>query len=170
MTPAEYVQVVVLPTVREFMAKPDDRRLVYLSAIAAFHVSDYLLRAAPASTKPEVELKRIRDVLRSDLTFWYDAIEGMANGAKHCGRDRNRGAPFMPGDEEYVPPFGFGEGFGGFGQGRWDRPGLLVPAGGGQIFVDNALSYFLLACARHFPDHIPDIQPSDWDPKFRPVG
>ncbi|MCJ2053692.1 hypothetical protein [Methylobacterium sp. J-070] len=168
MTPAEYVEVVVMPTVREFMKNPADRRLAYLSAIAAFHIPDYLLRAGPPATKPEAELKRIRDVLRSDLIYWYDAIEGMANGAKHCGRDR--GVPFRPGDEEYVPPFGFGEGFGGFDHGRWDGPGLRAPAGDDHVFVDNALGYFLLACARHFPDHIPDIEPSDWDPKFKPAG
>lgn len=168
MTPAEYVRVVVLPTVREFMAKPDDRRLAYLSAIAVFHIPDYLSRTAPPQTKPAAELKRIRQVLRSNLTHWYDAIDGMANGTKHCGRDF--GVPFRPGDEQYVPPFGFGEGFGGFDQGRWDGPGLLVPIGDNQVFVDNALGYFLLACARHFPEHIPSIQPSDWDSKFSSAG
>lgn len=91
----------------------------------------------------------------------------MANGAKHCGRDPNRGAPFTPGNEEYVPAFAADKEGGGADQGRLDGPGLRVPVGGDQVFVDNALGYFLLACARHFPDHIPSIQPSDWDPKFR---
>jgi hypothetical protein len=172
VTPAEYVEVVVLPTVRDFMAKPADRRLAYLAAIAAYHIPDYLMRASrPANRdKGDAELKRIRARLRSDLTHWYDVIEGMANGAKHCGRDAKGGAPFKPGDEEYVPPFGFGEGFGGFGQGRWDGPGLRLSVGDERIFVDNALGYFLLGCARLFPDQIPSIQPSDWDSKFKPAS
>lgn len=165
MTPAEYVEVVVMPTVREFMQKPGDRRLAYLSAIAAFHISDYLLRAGPPATKPEAELKRIRDVLRSDLNHWYDAVDGVANGTKHCGRDH--GVPFKPDDEEYVPAFAADEEGSGADQGRWDGPGLLVTVGDERVFVDNALGYFLLACARHFPDRIPSIQPSDWDPKLR---
>lgn len=168
MTPAEYVEVVVMPTVREFMQNTGDRRLAYLSAIAAFHIPDYLSRTIPPATKPEAELKRIREVLRSDLTYWYDAIDGMANGTKHCGRDF--GVPFKPGDERYVPAFAADVEGAGADQGRWDGPGLLVTVGDEQVFLDNALGYFLLACARHFPDHIPSIQPADWDPKFGPVG
>ncbi|WP_457105883.1 hypothetical protein [Methylobacterium sp. P5_C11] len=156
------------------MAKPDDRRLACLSAIAAFHITDYLMRAVqPATTSQgEAELKRIRGVLQTDMAHWYDAIEGIANGAKHCGRDHNRGAPFKPGDEASIPPFGFGEGggFGGFGQGRSHGPGLHSPAADGHVFVDNALGYFLLGCARRFPDHITSIQPSDRDPKFKSAG
>lgn len=167
MTPAEYVQVVVLPTVRDFMENAGDRRLAYLSAIAAYHITDYLMRAAqpPSRTAADAELKRIRETLQQDLKEFYDVIEGMANGAKHCGRDA-KGPRFTPGDEKYVPPFGFGEGYGGLGQGRWDGPGLQVPAGDHQIFVDTALAYFLLGCARLFPDRIPSIQPSDWSHKF----
>lgn len=172
MTPAEYVELVVLPTVRDFMEKADDRRLAYLSAIATYHITDYLMRAAQPSTRAaaDAELKRIRETLRYDLREWYEVIEGLANGAKHCGRDAKRGARFTPGDEQYVPPFGFGEGFGGFGQGRWDGPGLLVPAGDKQIFVDNALAYFLLGCARLFPERIPPISPFDWKSGARPCG
>lgn len=164
MTPAEYIELVVLPTVRDFMDKADDRRLAYLSAIAAYHVTDYLMRAAKPQNEEagRAELRRIRDMLRCDLTEFYDVIEGLANGAKHCGRDAKRGARFTPGDEKYVPPFGFGEGFGGFDQGRWDGPGLLVTVGDKRIFVDTALAYFLLGCATLFPEHIPPISPFDW--------
>ena len=172
MTPAEYVQAVVMPTVREFMQKPDDRRLAYLSAIAAFHTLDYLMRTAKPATRAaeDAELKRIRDPLRADLSYWYDAIEGMANGTKHCGRRPDQDARFKPGDERYVPAFAVDVEGAGADQGRWDGPGLLVTVGDEQVFVDNALGYFLLAGARHFPDHIPSIQPSDWDPKFESFG
>lgn len=163
MTPAEYVEIVVLPTVHEYMANTGDRRLAYLSAISVYHVTDYLMRAAepPDKAAADTELRRIRSLLRSYLNNWYDAIEGMANGAKHCGRDAKRGAPFKPGDEEYVPCFGFGTGedIGGFGEGMWNGPGLLVPVGGEVVFIDIALGNFLLCCRSLFPDHIPQIDP-----------
>ncbi len=162
MTPAEYVGVVVLPTVREFMARADDRRLAYLSAIATYHITDYLMRASqpPNKTAADAELKRIRELLRSDLDYWYDAIEGMANGAKHCGRDAKRGARFTPGDDLHVPQYGSQKTADGWDYGRWDGPGRVVMVGSERVFVDHALAAFLMMCQHHFPQHISGLSRS----------
>lgn len=166
MTPAEYVEAVVLPTVRDFMARPDDRRLAYLSAIATFHVTDYLMRAAkpPTEQAGRAELKRIRDLLRADATYFYDAIDGLCNGTKHCGRDNKRGLQFKPGGELYVPKYGTSKTTEGWDHGKWDGPGLVVMVGSERVFVDHALPAFLLTCQRHFPQHISGLWRASWMP------
>ncbi len=167
MTPAEYIQLVVLPTVREFVARPADRRLAYLSTQVTYHVIDYLMRkAVPVGSKRNVrdpETKRIEDLIRADSPEFFAVVEGMCHGAKHCGRDGGEGHQFTPGDEQRVPPFGFGEGFAGFGQGRWGSEGLVVVLSNGErIFVDTAVIGFLLACQRLFPDHVSGLDRSSW--------
>lgn len=169
MTPGEYIEVVVVPTIRDLLQKPDDRRLAYLAAIATQHVVDYVMRAnIPGKTPPKVrdaELKRIKAAVEADVPDFFAVVEGMCHGSKHCGRD-GKGHQFTPGDEQYVPPFGFGEGFGGLGQGRWNGPGLVVILENGErVFVDTAVVGFLLACQRLFGQHISGIDSSSWAPK-----
>lgn len=166
MTPAEYVEIVVLPTVREFAVDAGDRRRAYLATIAAYHVIDYILRANVPHGAPrpirKAELERIERLIQRDGPQYFEVVEGMANGAKHCGRDAVDQSRFSPGDERYVPPYGSDPGSTAYDYGRWDGPGLLVRAGDGEVFVDIALDVFLCACLRHFPQLFPGMTPMLW--------
>ena len=156
MTPAEYVQVVVFPTFREFIQAPADRRLAYLTSIAAYHLIDYLMRASsPADRRArDAETRRIEQEIESRCGSDFHIVEGMCNGSKHCGRDTKGRTQFTPGDETRSLTFGFGPGFGGFGQGHFGPPRLLVLHDGKPHVVDIAVRAFLLAAVDAFPQHL----------------
>ena len=63
MTPAEYVNEIVLPTVREFGEHRRCRRRAYLACIVAFHIKDYLQRAGA---------RQIEDAIRKVTTDDFD--------------------------------------------------------------------------------------------------
>lgn len=128
MTPAEYVEVVVFPTFREFVKVPTDRRLAYLSAISAYHLVDYLMCAAESADRkaPKAEARRIDWEIEDRCGGDFYIVEGMCNGTKHCGRETTDRAQFTPGDEARSLTFGFGPGCGGFGQGYFGPPRTLV--------------------------------------------
>jgi hypothetical protein len=42
MTPAEYVNDIVVPTVREFRDEPRSQRRAYLACMVTFHIKDHL--------------------------------------------------------------------------------------------------------------------------------
>ena len=157
MVPSEYVELVVLSTVREFMKRPGDRRLAYLSAITVFHVTDYLKQATP-----EAERQRRRaDLVAADPDV-FAVIEGMCHGTKHAGRNKGD-LRFTPGDETLPPVFGFAEAGDcvGFGQGPFGPQRILVEHNGKQHVVDEAVVQFLRACQDAFPTHLAGIDLSD---------
>ncbi|MEE7460673.1 hypothetical protein MFUR16E_04665 [Methylobacterium fujisawaense] len=158
MTPAEYVEVVVFPTFRDFIQAPTDRRLAYLTMISAYHLVDYLMRtSAPSDRKArDAETKRIENEIEKRCGGDFHVVEGMCNGSKHCGRDTKARAQFTPGDETRSVTFGFGTGpgIGGFGQGHFGPPRLIVFHDGKPYVVDIAARAFLLAAVDAFPQHL----------------
>lgn len=163
MRPDQYVTIVVLPTLREFMARPDDRRLAYLSAISAYHIIDYLMRAAlpPDRKARRNEFRRISDKIRARCTDSFDVVEGICNGTKHCGRDT--GTPFTPGDEKQTLRFGFGlgPGIGGFGTGHFGPTRLVLEIEGRKHIVDAVIRAFLIATIDAFPDELGHVLPAE---------
>ena len=99
MLPAEYMSQVVLPTVDEFLAATGGRRLAYLACIATYHVRDYLARAEAVSLG---EIERKMRGAPANSFYSFDVIEGICNGSKHCGNDRDD-FPFAPGAEQAIP-------------------------------------------------------------------
>ena len=161
VTPAAYVDVVVLPTVREFLQSPNDRRLAYLSAIATYHVVDYLMRAAvPPDAKRNVrdaEIKRIEQEIEARCGGDFHVVEGMCHGTKHCGRDGGRGKQFKPDDMKRSLAFGLGPGFGTFGESHFGSTRLLVFHAPNVHVVDWAIRDFLLAAVDAFPKHLGSV-------------
>ncbi len=145
MTPTEFMDEVVLPTAREFMAARGDRRRAYLACIAAFHLCDYVSRANG------VKLDVVRPAIRSLCQLSFDVVEGVCNGSKHCGRTRGT-FRHEPGSEHDVPSFGWGQG--GYGHGRWGGlPGLEVELDGQRLLVDACLQAFIAGIAEAYPAH-----------------
>lgn len=156
----QYVTIVVLPTLHEFMQKPSDRRLAYLSAISTYHVIDYLMRVAspPDRKARHAEIERISEAIRSRCPDAFTVVEGMCNGSKHCGRDT--GTPFTPGDERERRRFGFGPGNAGWGEGQWDKPRLVLKVDGKDHYIDAVIRAFLIAAADAFPDDLGHVFPA----------
>jgi hypothetical protein len=59
MTPSEYVGRIVVPTIKEALDTPGDRRRNYLACIVTYHIVDYLVVAI----KPQVS-NRVATYLR----------------------------------------------------------------------------------------------------------
>ncbi len=130
MTPREYVETIVLPTLREFLEARDDRRRAYLACLVICHTADSLglaeaarepafltmqgrtrkraVDAATATVQAEI-LRRSGDV--------FSVVQGIANGTKHPGR-----VPLLPGSERHVSQFGFNLPGAGWSEGRWGAP------------------------------------------------
>jgi hypothetical protein len=88
MTPAEYVNEIVVPTLREFSEERRSRRRAYLACIAAFHIKDHLKEAG--IVRPE------KAVAAAHKNEW-EAVRDVCNGTKHVasgsfrvGRDWDR--------------------------------------------------------------------------------
>ena len=94
MTPAEYVNEIVLPTVREFRDDRSSRRREYLACIVANHVRDHLgvaiRTAGQAVTAP---------FNRNEEDNLEVVLRGICNGVKHVGLDRRHRYPFRPGTQ-----------------------------------------------------------------------
>jgi hypothetical protein len=160
VTAAEYIEIVVLPTLREFMIRPDDRRLAYLSAISTYHLTDYLMRAASPPTRKaaDTEMKAVRKRIATRCTDAFVAVESMCHGAKHCGRDV--GTPFTPGDETETRRFGFGPGAAGWGDGHWGATRLQIEIDGKKHLVDAIIRAFLIAAIDSHPDQLEGVLPA----------
>jgi hypothetical protein len=144
MLPSEYMTVIVLPTVDEYLTAMGDLRRAILACQVTHHVRDYVARAGGGSMA-DVDRK-----MRSLCKFSYDVLEGVANGSKHCGRDRGD-FRFVPGDAKPVLPFAFDVAGAGWDEGRFDGPGLEVEHEGHRVFIDFCVCAVLGSFGRAFP-------------------
>jgi hypothetical protein len=87
MTPQEYVEEIVLPTLREFKVSRRSRRLAYLSCMAVFHIKDHLKKAGQT---------HIEDQMRKATGHWFDVVRAICNGAKHFQTDTTHPMHFEP--------------------------------------------------------------------------
>jgi hypothetical protein len=74
MTPADFVNDIVVPTVREFRDVRRSRRRAYLACIIVFHIKDHLRKAGA---------KQIEDTIRKATGDGFDAVRAVCNGTKH---------------------------------------------------------------------------------------
>jgi hypothetical protein len=159
MTPAAYVETIVIPTLREAMAARNDRRPNYLACIVIFHVLDYIAAARGERVGP------VRGAVERTGTAVFEVVRGICNGTKHAG---NRSGDFrhQPGSEREFKPFGFGPDCGGFGDGRWDHPGLGVEHDGMIYFLDHVAQLLLLRICRRYPEELGAVDLSFLDPSI----
>src|ERR1700722_10299747 len=100
MLPSEYVSVIVLPTIDEYLAATGDLRRAILACGVTYHVRDYLVAAGSSCSMGEVD-RRIKAL----CAFSFDVVEGVCLGSKHVRNTKQGDFKFTPGDEKSIPVF-----------------------------------------------------------------
>jgi hypothetical protein len=150
VTPKEYAIEVVMPTVQEYIRHRNDRRLAYLSCIAAYHLTDYVA-TAEGTSKSDVCQK-----IRAICANAFDVVQGICHGSKHS-RATTAAFKFEAGSERPVPPFAYG--VGAYGHGRYGGVGgHEVDHNGHTMFVDVCLTVVLATFKREYPQHFVDVE------------
>lgn len=162
MTPREYVDLIVGPTLSELLDRRDDRRLAYLACLTVYHCVDAIglaeaartpgfdqLQGRPRKSAVDAATKGVRDRVQACCGSAFELVQGIANGTKHPGR-----VPLLPGTERSFGVFGFGPGYAGFDEGRWDVPGLGLDVDGEVVFLDHCAQQVLAAFVCAYPVHL----------------
>jgi hypothetical protein len=89
VTPADYVNEIVVPTVREFRDDRRSRRHAYLACIVTFHVRDHLKKAG------EQHPDKLMEAACKDE---WKVVRAVCNGTKHVTSE-----PFRVGQDWDVP-------------------------------------------------------------------
>lgn len=178
MTPHEYVTAIVLPTLAEFRSARGDRRRAYLACLVICHLADFIAFAEAKAKTGFAELigTARKTAVRNALKRVQTTIEArcgqasivlaIANGVKHPEK-----LPLLPGTERDVPQFTFDTPGAGWGEGRWDAPGLEVEVDGQRRFLDVCAQQVLAAFVRAYPKHLGEISPfSFMDPGLDILG
>lgn len=95
MTPAEYVNEIVQPTIQEFRDDRRSRRRAYLACIVVYHVKDYLEKAG------EMGVRRKVKELCPDT---FELVRSICNGSKHVETDNTHEIQFQAGSDWDRPP------------------------------------------------------------------
>ena len=171
MNPAEFADVVVIPTVREHLAARGDRRLAYLACIATYSLVEYVTRAEAGAGASEAALNKARcnvgKAIRAVCAPAYEVVQGICNGTKHAGSDRGQ-FPFTPGSERHIPKAVWGKTF--WGHARWGVPGLSVEHEGRRMFIDRCVQALLHTFVMCYPQHFDAVDLSFQDEQFRPAA
>jgi hypothetical protein len=109
MTPADYINEIVIPTVREFRDERRSRRRAYLACIATFHLRDYLKKAGEYG---------VIDAMRTSCGAAFDVVRGISNGSKHAETDGSHAVAFRAGEDTERPPATWGKAV--WDASRWD--------------------------------------------------
>ncbi|SDO51456.1 Nucleotidyltransferase domain-containing protein [Methylobacterium phyllostachyos] len=178
MTPREYVEQLVLPTLHEFLCARDDRRRAYLACLVVCHVADSLglaeaarepgfaeLSTSARKRKTDAATKTAQSVALERCGSTFTLVQDMANGTKHPAR-----LPLLPGCEVRVPPFSFGIAGPGFGLGRIGTPGLAVRIDDKRALLDACVQQVLAAFMCAYPQHLGGIALAFMDPGLPVLG
>jgi len=95
VTPADYVNEIVIPTIREFGDKRRSRRHAYLACIVTFHIKDHLKVAGESD---------IDVVMRSSDSKAFDLVRSVCNGTKHVSTHSTHSIAFKIGADYERPP------------------------------------------------------------------
>ena len=150
MSPCEYMEKIVVPTVQEFMADRGNQRRAYAACGVAFHLCDYLFRAEGTS------LTQVRQAIRAPAPDAFDIVDGVCNGSKHCGRDKGA-FRHQPGSEEVRAAFTVDHSF--LDYDRLETEGLIVVHSGQAFYIDECLQTYLDAAMQAFPAHLGAASP-----------
>ena len=106
MTAREFVDIIAVPTVEDFMADPSQRR-GYLACLAVYHVGDYLKPAG------ERFASDVHQAMESRLGAPFLVLQRMADAVKHRekvqGRRGSEVLLMQSGADTVRPPAGFGQ-------------------------------------------------------------
>jgi hypothetical protein len=153
MTPAEYVNEVVLPTMREARDDRRSRRLAYLACISVFHLKDHLVKAGEQG---------IENAIRSSAGDAFDVCRAVCNGVKHGETNPNRHRiNFSAGTDWHRPPAKAGVMRCGVSR-LGDRiGGREIEAMGVRFDLYNAAKRTLRAYQAQYPTHLSGCDLSD---------
>jgi hypothetical protein len=152
MTPADFMDEVVIPTLREFRNDRRSRRRAYLACVAVFHLKDHLKKAGEEG---------IEAAMRASCGVALDVVRGVCNGMKHVETDGSHPVAFRVGDDTDRPPAVWG-------QARWDVSRWDDPDGGREV-QDGAKPHDVYECAKavvvayhtNYPAHLGGCDLSD---------
>lgn len=155
MTPADYLRLILLPTLAELLAEPEDQRRAYLACITAAHLVDHVAVTLPRRADGKPDIRAVRSAvarLGAYSAGCLAIVEAVSNGTKHAGPDPNRSIKFSPGYERLVPAFAWDTEGAGWGEGRWSGPGIVVDHNGAHWFLDDCVRATVRAVSIAFPD------------------
>jgi len=145
MTPAEYVDEIVIPTVREFRDNRRSRRHAYLACIVTFHIKDHLAKAGK---------KGIEKTMRTGASKAFDLVRGICNGTKHVVTDSSHAIPFQAGTDYDRPPGRAGEMIAGLSELGDPVGGRQIGSGAGRFDLYRACKDALTDFQSNFPSHL----------------
>jgi hypothetical protein len=151
MTAAEYVDEIVIPTVREFRDNPRSRRHAYLACIVTFHVKDHLARAG----ENDIEIK-----MRAAGSKSFDLVR-VCNGTKHLFTQIPHVIPFKAGTDYDRPPARAGEMIAGLSELGDRMGGRQIESGADRFDLYRACKDALINFQRNFSGHLRDCDLSD---------
>ena len=147
MTPADFANAVIIPTVAEFREKRTDRRHAYLACTVTYHLHDHLAEAAGLG-RPEV-----RVAMKSVCAAQFEIVQTVCLGVKHA-QDRRTPIGFIPGKEAERPPAKWGKAK--WGRSRWGdaHGGLEVEHQRQRYDLYESVKVVLSAYAGNFPTEL----------------
>lgn len=150
MSPKQYLEEIVIPTVDEYRADNGSRRKCYLACVATHHLYDHV-GIARGRKLPFSENKVAVDA--------FNLVRAVATGAKHVGNDEQKNPiRFAAGSELYRPPARAGVMVCGWSELGDVDGGLVVEASPGKwMSVSDAIgnlvyAYVMAFRSTHFSD------------------
>jgi hypothetical protein len=95
MRPADYVNEIALPALRQARDDRASRWKAYVACMTVFHVKDYL---------KSVGERAIESAMRTAGGNAFDVCRGICNGTKHQATDSTHPISFRAGDDWHRPP------------------------------------------------------------------
>ena len=144
MTPADFMNEIVVPTLREFRDERRSRRHAYLACIAVFHLKAHLKKAGET---------RIEVAIRASCGVAFDVVRGVCNGTKHVETDGTHVVAFSAGDDTDRPPAVWGKAV--WDVSRWDdaKGGRDVARGEDRHDAYECAKAVVLSYQKVYPKH-----------------
>lgn len=146
---------IVIPTVKEALKDRGSRRRQYVACIVTYSLIEYIVQ--DATIPKDAVISALRNVCSPAL----DVVQGVCNGTKHAGSTGK--FMFTPGQDRNVPVFAFNVPGAGWGQGRWNVPGLVVTKEGTELFLDTCVQVVLLTLSKLYPTELGNVNLSFLD-------
>jgi hypothetical protein len=152
MTPAKYVDEIVIPTVREFREDRRSRPRAYLACIATYHVKDHLAKAGVLG---------VEQVMLAVCCDAFQAVKAVCNASKHVGPDRDDPLRHRVGDDIDRPPAIVGEMRVGISRIGDETGGREVGNGANSIDIYEAVRTVLNGFIQNYPLHLGQCDASE---------
>lgn len=152
MTPAEYVDEIVIPTVREFRDNPRSRRHAYLACIVTLQIKEHLRKAGEQG---------IEKTMRAGGSKSFDLVRGICSGTKHGDTDKTHPIPFQAGTDYDRPPARAGEMQLGLSELGDPVGGRQIDSGADRFDLYRACKDALTNFQKNFPDRLGGCRLSD---------